>query len=102
MVAELMLLGFISLLLTVFQNVITKICVNEGVIRHLLPCKLPSSESESEGEPSSNSTEITSHIGRLLAEGSQVNGYCAAKVTRLPFLVRKCVHVMNVKIHLFM
>lgn len=76
---ELMLLGFISLLLTVFQNVITKICVNEGVILHLLPCKLPSSESESEGEPSSNSTEITSHIGRLLAEGSQVTGYCAAK-----------------------
>ncbi|KAG5567137.1 hypothetical protein RHGRI_002639 [Rhododendron griersonianum] len=74
-----MLLGFISLLLTVFQNVITKICVNKGVIHHLLPCKLPSSESESEGEPSSNSTEITSHIGRLLAEGSQVTGYCTAK-----------------------
>ncbi|KAI8574149.1 hypothetical protein RHMOL_Rhmol01G0332100 [Rhododendron molle] len=76
---ELMLLGFISLLLTVFQNVITKICVNEGVILHLLPCKLPSSESESEGEPSSNSTKITSHFGRLLVEGSQVTGYCTAK-----------------------
>uniref|UniRef100_A0A7N2MCS7 MLO-like protein n=1 Tax=Quercus lobata TaxID=97700 RepID=A0A7N2MCS7_QUELO len=37
---ELMLLGFISLLLTVFQNVINKICVPADVTRHMLPCKL--------------------------------------------------------------
>jgi mlo protein len=74
---ELMLLGFISLLLTVFQSSITKICVNEGVTYHLLPCKLLSKSGS--GEHSSDNPETTSHIGRLLAEGSQVNGYCAAK-----------------------
>ncbi|KAI4353940.1 hypothetical protein L6164_002858 [Bauhinia variegata] len=35
---ELMLLGFISLLLTVSQNAIAKICVPLGVTQHLLPC----------------------------------------------------------------
>lgn len=101
MVSELMLLGFISLLLTVFQNGIIHICVNEGLVLHLLPCKLPS-ESESEGEPSSNSTETTSHFRRLLDEGSKVTGYCAAKVTRLPFLIRKDVHAMSVRICFYM
>ncbi|KAK1428566.1 hypothetical protein QVD17_17403 [Tagetes erecta] len=37
---ELMLLGFISLLLTVFQYTIVKICVNESLMEHLLPCSL--------------------------------------------------------------
>ncbi|KAI9104406.1 hypothetical protein K1719_022978 [Acacia pycnantha] len=40
---ELMLLGFISLLLTVTQNVITKICVPPGLTRHMLPWSSPSS-----------------------------------------------------------
>ncbi|KAJ6693865.1 hypothetical protein OIU85_004633 [Salix viminalis] len=37
---ELMLLGFISLLLTVSQNFIAKICVPENVVNDLLPCNL--------------------------------------------------------------
>lgn len=36
---ELMLLGFISLLLTVFQNTIVKICIPKEWTDHLLPCK---------------------------------------------------------------
>ncbi|KAM3698781.1 hypothetical protein ACJW30_06G215700 [Castanea mollissima] len=43
---ELMLLGFISLLLTVFQNVINKICVPTDVTRHMLPCKREGHEFE--------------------------------------------------------
>uniref|UniRef100_M8C5M6 MLO-like protein n=1 Tax=Aegilops tauschii TaxID=37682 RepID=M8C5M6_AEGTA len=35
---ELMLLGFISLLLTVFQGATQKICVRESLMQHLLPC----------------------------------------------------------------
>nr|XP_025612522.1 MLO-like protein 1 isoform X2 [Arachis hypogaea] len=41
---ELMLLGFISLLLTVSQNGITKICVPPSVTRHMLPCSLDEKE----------------------------------------------------------
>ncbi|KAK4270585.1 hypothetical protein QN277_019375 [Acacia crassicarpa] len=36
---ELMLLGFISLLLTVFQNVISHICISPHLVNHMLPCK---------------------------------------------------------------
>ena len=42
--AELMLLGFISLLLTVSQNGITKICVPPGLARHMLPCGVDEKE----------------------------------------------------------
>ena len=34
---ELMLLGFISLLLTVFQGPMGKLCVSPGTMHHLLP-----------------------------------------------------------------
>ncbi|RRT59029.1 hypothetical protein B296_00019472 [Ensete ventricosum] len=37
--AELMLLGFISLLLTVFQRTISRICVSRRFFGHMLPCK---------------------------------------------------------------
>ncbi|MQM10290.1 hypothetical protein Taro_043182 [Colocasia esculenta] len=38
--AELMILGFISLLLTIGQNYIAKICISEKVADTMLPCKL--------------------------------------------------------------
>jgi hypothetical protein len=36
---ELMLLGFISLLLTVFQSVVASLCMPERLSRTMLPCK---------------------------------------------------------------
>jgi Mlo family len=38
-IAELMILGFISLLLVFFQNYISKICIPESVGNTMLPCK---------------------------------------------------------------
>ncbi|XBI77103.1 hypothetical protein VPH35_070273 [Triticum aestivum] len=38
---ELMLLGFISLLLSVFQGPLGKVCVRRSAMRHMLPCKPP-------------------------------------------------------------
>lgn len=75
--AELMLLGFISLLLTVFQSTIVKICVSRHIIEHLLPCPLsgkPGEETSSQPKP-----ETTSHFRHLL-EKSGNEGYCAEKV----------------------
>eukprot|EP00253_Pinus_taeda_P009262 PITA_09262 len=37
--AELMLMGFISFLLTVFQKPISKICIPEGIAYSMLPCQ---------------------------------------------------------------
>ncbi|XP_054779877.1 MLO-like protein 8 [Prosopis cineraria] len=44
--SELMLLGFISLLLTVTQNGITEINVPAGLTRHMLPCNPDRGEGE--------------------------------------------------------
>ncbi|XP_050228712.1 MLO-like protein 10 [Mercurialis annua] len=41
---ELMILGFISLLLTFGQTYITKICVSQDVANTMLPCKKPDTE----------------------------------------------------------
>ncbi|KAL6566797.1 MLO-like protein 1 [Orobanche minor] len=43
---ELMLLGFISILLTVFQARIVKICVPLDTMTHFLPCSLSSEEAD--------------------------------------------------------
>lgn len=59
---ELMLLGFISLLLTVFQNVINKICVPADVTRHMLPCKL---EKGHEFEKSATCSKVRSNTVSL-------------------------------------
>ncbi|XP_041000108.1 MLO-like protein 1 isoform X2 [Juglans microcarpa x Juglans regia] len=86
---ELMILGFISLLLTVFQNTISKICVPEDLTRHMLPCKL-----EEGGQEESITNATTAHFGsffvstisgkarRLLSEevSSSKTSYCSRKI----------------------
>lgn len=91
--AELMLLGFISLLLTVTQNGIIKICVPESWTHHMLPCSLEDKE-ESEGSktPTEHFQTFFSFSGvsgtarRLLDENQHATeakpGYCAAKVIK--------------------
>lgn len=79
-----MLLGFISLMMTVFQGPITKICVNPGIMDDFLPCSL-SARSLAGGEGSgSNAThgapEVSGAHRRLLAEEAAEGSYCAAKV----------------------
>ncbi|KAK4270037.1 hypothetical protein QN277_023124 [Acacia crassicarpa] len=96
---ELMLLGFISLLLTVTQNGITKICVRPGLTRHMLPCK--------EGEKSETATkshfqsffsspDISGTVRRLLAEGSSSSSsYCGRK-HKVPLLSLEAIHHLHI------
>ncbi|KAG5586059.1 hypothetical protein H5410_046493 [Solanum commersonii] len=84
---ELMLLGFISLLLTVLQSSIVKICVPKDVVMHLLPCSLseaPSHESQ--------------HHRRLLVEeeaAAAAAGYCTAK-HKVPLLSLEALHHLHI------
>lgn len=81
---ELMLLGFISLMMTVFQGRIVKICVSPGVMDNLLPCPLsarPSSGIEG-SDTGHGAPEASGAHRRLLAEEA---GYCAAKVILMAF-----------------
>ncbi|KAK8507524.1 hypothetical protein V6N11_073988 [Hibiscus sabdariffa] len=103
---ELMLMGFISLLLTVFQGAISKICVSKETLTHMLPCKLEDNKGTGEG---SNHTETTSHFQKyfastlagstrhLLAEGSTSStlGYCAKK-DKAPLLSVEALHHLHI------
>ncbi|KHN19980.1 MLO-like protein 1 [Glycine soja] len=75
---ELMLLGFISLLLTVTQNGITKICVRPSLTRHMLPCNLDA------GEHSTPESESATKIG-----------YCVRK-NKVPLLSLEALHHLHI------
>ncbi|KAK6930402.1 Mlo-related protein [Dillenia turbinata] len=87
---ELMLLGFISLLLTVFQVRINKICISESLSKKMLPCKLEDSQSST-----------TSHLQtfflhrHLLAESSESSSYCQQK-GKVPLLSTTALHHLHI------
>ncbi|XP_028751257.1 MLO-like protein 1 [Neltuma alba] len=98
---ELMLLGFISLLLTVTQNGITKICVPSGFTHHMLPCDSNEGEGEKSKTPTSHfqsffsSPDISGTVRRLLAEGSSSSTYCARK-HKVPLLSLEAIHHLHI------
>ncbi|WVZ62555.1 hypothetical protein U9M48_012293 [Paspalum notatum var. saurae] len=82
---KLMLLGFISLMLGVFQGATQKICVNESVMRYLLPCPLPSSPA---------SAAVFTGGRRLLSGGGAVDDYCLSK-GKVPILSLEALHQLD-------
>ncbi|KAK7386235.1 hypothetical protein VNO78_26301 [Psophocarpus tetragonolobus] len=106
---ELMLLGFISLLLTITQNAIVKICVPVSWTTHMLPC------SQKDKKENGESTKTTSHFQKsfsfsdiarhLLAESEGENddgkstagvklGHCAKK-GKVPLLSLEALHHLH-------
>ncbi|KAL7106477.1 hypothetical protein ACP275_07G116100 [Erythranthe tilingii] len=77
---ELMLLGFISLLLTVFQNRISTICIPKHLTNHWLPCNnlLPNHHGKSTAGGGGGGGGGGGHR-RLLAGPSDSLGYCEKK-----------------------
>ncbi|PHT46589.1 hypothetical protein CQW23_15747 [Capsicum baccatum] len=108
---ELMLLGFISLLLTVFQSRIVKICVPHRVVTHLLPCSLSLEGSSHSGSslggspsppevprPSNNSVHYhpgPHHQRHLLAAEETPKGYCSHK-HKVPLLSLEALHHLHI------
>lgn len=101
---ELMLLGFISLLLTVFQGAISKMCIAPEYLDNLLPCKRP----EGGGHETNATTTTTSHFQtafvssipgkarRLLAESSASEGDYCAKKGKEPLLSVEALHHLHI------
>jgi mlo protein len=79
---ELMVLGFISLLLTVFQGAMGRLCVRRSVMRHLLPCKPPPRDAAAETAHFGDAvfTGVLGGARRLLAGGAISGDYCVNKV----------------------
>ncbi|KAI0515719.1 MLO-like protein 1 [Dendrobium catenatum] len=101
---ELMLMGFISLLLVVFQAAIQKICIPESYTHHMRPCKSKDLAGEG-GEV--GAVRGTAHyrtdffagvVGggrRLLAGGGSGAEHCAKK-GKVPLLSIEAIHQLHI------
>lgn len=86
--AELMLLGFISLLLTVFQGRISTICIAKHLTDDWLPCKKEEKDEEDGGAVKSTAHFLINTFfpggggpgRRLLAGASDAQGHCEKQV----------------------
>ncbi|XP_010559057.2 PREDICTED: MLO-like protein 15 isoform X2 [Tarenaya hassleriana] len=96
---ELMLLGFISLLLSVFQGKIEKICISKELSTKFLPCKKPKDDNSLKDASHFQTLFLSqaSHLtGRhLLAGDSAAAGYCSAK-GKAPLMTLSAVHELHI------
>ncbi|XP_056161317.1 MLO-like protein 1 [Syzygium oleosum] len=90
---ELMLLGFISLLLAVFQTRIGKICISDRLANSWLPCKKPNSSSTVASFTTSSFASSGARGRRLLAEASDT--YCS-KNGKVPLLSVEALHHLDI------
>ncbi|WOK96512.1 hypothetical protein Cni_G05219 [Canna indica] len=94
---ELMLLGFISLLLTVFQGAIQNICIPERWTLHMLPCKREES-TDSLGTAHFQSAFSAGIFGgrrRLLSGDGSGADHCLNK-GKVPLLSLEAIHQLHI------
>ncbi|XVE55021.1 hypothetical protein DITRI_Ditri03aG0127600 [Diplodiscus trichospermus] len=92
---ELMLLGFISLLLTVFQDRIAKICISKDLGDQWLPCQ-EKKEITTANDFQTLFSFLPHGTGRhLLAEASDPAAYCTAK-GKVPLLSTTALHHLHI------
>ncbi|XP_027933227.1 MLO-like protein 13 isoform X2 [Vigna unguiculata] len=90
---ELMLLGFISLLLTVFQGLISDICISPNLATQMLPCKRPHKSSQGSGHHQIYYDAIINRR-RLLSTGSG-SDHCTHK-GKVPLLSLESLHQLHI------
>ncbi|KAJ4757931.1 MLO-like protein [Rhynchospora pubera] len=100
---ELMLLGFISLLLTVFQGAIQQICIPQGWANHMLPCNR---EEESSGNEGGGATKehlssqflvgVLGHGGRRLLSSGEFGFEHCQKKGKVPLLSLEALHRLHI------
>ncbi|XP_020702206.1 MLO-like protein 1 [Dendrobium catenatum] len=100
---ELMLMGFISLLLVVFQGTIQKICIPASYTRHLRPCK----GEDIAGDGGGDDGEVSAHHrskfyagvlagGRRLLAGGGSGGEHCAREGKVPLLSIEAIHQLHI------
>lgn len=92
---ELMLLGFISLLMTVFQHLISHICVPESISSHMLPCqKQEGLASEQETHHTNKSLLAIRSRRRLLSSDAESN-FCISQ-GKIPLLSTEALEQLHI------
>ncbi|KAL6877209.1 hypothetical protein ACP4OV_012880 [Aristida adscensionis] len=91
---ELMLLGFISLLLTVSQGTIESTCIPQGWTNYMLPCQRP--DDDPAGEAPFIGAKILGGVrpGRLLSEGEAGANNCPEG--KVPLLSLEALHHLHI------
>ncbi|XP_016647395.1 PREDICTED: MLO-like protein 13 [Prunus mume] len=89
---ELMLLGFISLLLTVFQGSISHICIPSYLASHMLPCKRETSEGNNHEHYSLNPS--LNNRRQLLS--AETNSDHCLKKGKVPLLSLEALHHLHI------
>ncbi|KAK7332504.1 hypothetical protein VNO80_29256 [Phaseolus coccineus] len=90
---ELMLLGFISLLLTVFQGLISDICISPNLAIQMLPCKRPHRSSQGSEHYQIYYDSIINRR-RLFSTGSS-SDHCTDK-GKVPLLSLESLHQLHI------
>ncbi|XVF88112.1 hypothetical protein PTKIN_Ptkin19aG0023900 [Pterospermum kingtungense] len=90
--AELMLLGFISLLLNVFQGLISQICIPSHLESIMLPCK-----KHTKSESHIYSPQAIINGRRLFSEESSSSGHCSDQ-GKVPLLSTEGFHQLHILI----
>uniref|UniRef100_A0A804MFN1 MLO-like protein n=1 Tax=Zea mays TaxID=4577 RepID=A0A804MFN1_MAIZE len=94
---ELMLLGFVSLLLVVSQDLIQKICIDDSLMEHWMPCRGASATASAHyGVSSSSSSSAVGGGRRMLKGGGAAFGHCSSK-GKVPLL---SLHALE-QVHIF-
>ncbi|CAA0838740.1 MLO-like protein 1 [Striga hermonthica] len=88
---ELMLMGFISLMLAVFQTRIGKICIPKRWMNHWLPC----SNYHDYNKAAKSTAHFEAFSRRLLAEAADGKSYCEAK-GKAPLLSAEALHDLHI------
>ncbi|KAK9747771.1 hypothetical protein RND81_02G013900 [Saponaria officinalis] len=92
---ELMLLGFISLMLTVLQGTLSKMCIPEKYVTMMLPCSLDDKVKEKPTDPIESTTEHLGGLRRLLAESAMSQTAYCARQNKVPFLSIEALHHLH-------
>ncbi|KAL6634138.1 hypothetical protein ACP70R_026809 [Stipagrostis hirtigluma subsp. patula] len=97
---ELMLLGFISLLLNVFQGATQRICVRESAMDHLLPCPRPQVRGAGARTAAHYGATVFTggvmgSVRRLLAGAGASSDYCFKK-GKVPILSVEAIHQLHI------
>ena len=93
--AELMIMGFISLLLTVFESRIARICVSEDLANKWLPC-----EKKRQGQNGNSVShaitipQLLHAAGRHLLSGEGDPTYCQKQVL-FNYLMKKLYNILG-------
>lgn len=96
---ELMLLGFISLLLTVCQGKIQNICIHPGWTRHMLPCQGEEEVRAGEAAPTKEhfvTAQIIGRIGRRLLSGGAAEADICRNKGKAPLMSLEAIHQLHI------